>query len=135
MVCWRNDEITCKPQRRPPEAKGAVLDERTLQPRIPNEIYRKNPSEKLDGGGFRWRYVDEILGANEEAEEDEKVENEAKGEDEAEDEGEGELEDEGEDEAEDEDEEQLRQLGPPATAAALRKRIRSLPKLWMRNSS
>ena len=55
-------------------------------------------------------------------------------EDEAEDEGEGELEDEGEDEAEDEDEEQLRPLSA-ATVAALRKRIRSLPKLRMRNSS
>ena len=92
---------------------------------------------KNSAGGFGWRYVDERLGTNEEAEEGAKVENEAEGEDEAEDEGEGELEDEGEDEAEDEDEdeEQLRQLGPPATAAALRKRIRSLPKLWMRNSS
>ena len=81
--------------------------------------------------------MDERLGANEEAEEGEKVENEAEGGDEAEDEGEGELEDEGEDdeaEDEDEDEEQLRPLSP-ATAAALRKRIRSLPKLRMRNSS
>ena len=89
---------------------------------------------KDSAGGFRWRYVDESLGANEEAEEGEKVEDEAEGEDEAEDEGEGELEDEGEDEAEDEDEEQLRPLSA-ATAAALRKRIRSLPKLRMRNSS
>lgn len=91
---------------------------------------------KDSAGGFRWRYVDESLGANEEAEEGEKVENEAEGEDEAEDEGEGELEDEGEDEAEDEDEdeEQLRPLSA-ATVAALRKRIRSLPKLRMRNSS
>ena len=55
-------------------------------------------------------------------------------EDEPEDEGEDELEDEGVDEAEDEDEEQLRPLSA-ATAAALRKRIRSLPKLRMRNSS
>ena len=88
-------------------------------------------------GGFGWRYADERFGANEEAaEEGEKAENEAEGEDEAEDEGEGELEDEGEDEAEDEDEdeEQLRPLDP-ATAAALRKRIRSFPKLRMRNSS
>ena len=44
------------------------------------------------------------------------------------------MEDEGEDEAEDEDEEQLRPLSA-ATVAALRKRIRSLPKLRMRNSS
>ena len=73
-------------------------------------------------------------GTNEEAEEDEKLEHEAEGEDEPEDEGEDELEDEGVDEAEDEDEEQLRPLSA-ATAAALRKRIRSLPKLRMRNSS
>ena len=87
-------------------------------------------------GGFGWRYADERFGANEEAEEGEKVENEAEGEDEAEDEREDELEDEGEDEAEDEDEdeEQLRPLSA-ATAAALRKRIRSLPKLRMRNGS
>jgi len=83
---------------------------------------------KDSAGGFRWRYVDERLGANEEAEEGEKVENEAEGEDELEDEGEDEAED------EDEDEEQLRPLSA-ATAAALRKRIRSLPKLRIRNSS
>ena len=61
---------------------------------------------KDSAGGFRWWYVDESLGASKEAEEGEKVENEAEGEDEAEDEGEDELEDEGEDEAEDEDEDE-----------------------------
>ena len=30
-VCWRNDGITCEPQRRPPEATGVVLDEHTFQ--------------------------------------------------------------------------------------------------------
>ena len=29
-VCWRNDGITCEPQRRPPEATGVVLDEHTF---------------------------------------------------------------------------------------------------------
>ena len=53
-VCWRNDGITREPQRRPSEATGVVLDEHTFQPRTPVEIYRENPSEKLDGiyGGF-----------------------------------------------------------------------------------
>ena len=31
MVCWRNDGITCEPQRRPPEATGVVLDEHIFQ--------------------------------------------------------------------------------------------------------
>ena len=30
-VRWRNDWITCEPQRRPPEATGVVLDEQTFQ--------------------------------------------------------------------------------------------------------
>ena len=30
-MCWRNDGITCEPQRRPPEATGVVLDEHTFQ--------------------------------------------------------------------------------------------------------
>ena len=41
-VCWRNDGITCEPQRRPPEATGVVLDEHTFHI---EKVYREMPTE------------------------------------------------------------------------------------------
>ena len=44
-VCWRNDGITCEPQRRPPEATGVVLDEHTFQ--------SERLSRNANGNSFR----------------------------------------------------------------------------------
>ena len=62
-VCWRNDGITCEPQRRPPEATGVVLDEHTFHiERLSRNANGKSVDGILSGfvfwGNFPTRLID-----------------------------------------------------------------------------